>query len=400
MAIQAGVGQSSKKDPFETGFEACKLALEKLGGKKADLVVVFSSVALDPKEVIRGVREASDNVLLIGCSDAGSITIAGPAKNSVGVMAISSDKLNFYTGLKEGIKDGAREAGQGVAKEIQENAKEPLKAFLMFPDVLSGNGADIVRGVLDVLGEHFVVLGGAAGDDFLFEKTYQYKDGEVVSGAVAGLGISGDFVMGAGVRHGWMPIGSPMIVTKSKGSVVYELDNKPAIRIYEDYFGEERAKDLKNEPLARLAITYPLGIKVSDLDEYLIRDPITADENGAITCAAEIPEGSEVRLMIGSKEKAIEAAQDAARKLMKDFQEKKAKPKFVLMFNCIAREKLFAQKANDEIQAVMKIIGADVPLLGFYTYGEIAPIKGEVRDTDKIISKFYNETVVMLAIGE
>ena len=206
--------------------------------------------------------------------------------------------------------------------------------------------------------------------------------------------------MGAGVRHGWMPIGSPMIVTKSKGSVVYELDNKPAIRIYEDYFGEERAKDLKTEPLARLAITYPLGIKVSGLDEYLIRDPITADENGAITCAAEIPEGSEVRLMIGSKEKAIEAAQDAARKLMKDFQEKKAKPKFVLMFNCIAREKLFAQKANDEIQAVMKIIGNDVPLLGFYTYGEIAPIKGEVQDTDKIVSKFYNETVVMLAIGE
>ena len=400
MAIQAGVGQSSKKDPFETGFEACKLALEKLGEKKADLVIVFSSVALDQKEVIRGVREASGDVLLVGCSDAGSITNAGPAANAVGVMAISSDKLHFYTGLKEGVKDGAREAGQSVAKEIQENAKEPLKVFLMFPDVLTGNGADIVRGVLDVLGEHFVVLGGAAGDDFLFEKTYQYKDGEVVSGAVAGLGISGDFVMGAGVRHGWMPICSPMIVTKSKGSVVYELDNKPAIRIYEDYFGEERAKDLKTEPLARLAITYPLGIKVSGLDEYLIRDPITADENGAITCAAEIPEGSEVRLMIGSKEKAIEAAQDAARKLMKDFQEKKAKPKFVLMFNCIAREKLFAQKANDEIQAVMKIIGNDVPLLGFYTYGEIAPIKGEVQDTDKIVSKFYNETVVMLAIGE
>ena len=130
MAIQAGVGQSSKKDPFETGFEACKLALEKLGEKKADLVIVFSSVALDQKEVIRGVREASGDVLLVGCSDAGSITNAGPAENAVGVMAISSDKLNFYTGLKEGIKDGAREAGQSVAKEIQENAKEPLKVFL------------------------------------------------------------------------------------------------------------------------------------------------------------------------------------------------------------------------------------------------------------------------------
>ena len=201
------------------------------------------------------------------------------------------------------------------------------------------------------------------------------------------------------MRHGWMPIGTPMIVTKSKGSVVYELDHKPAVKIYEDYFGD-RAEDLKKEPLARLAITYPLGIKLPEFDEYLIRDPITVDDKGAITCEAEIPEGSEIRLMIGSKEKAIEAAEDAARKLMKDFKEKGSTPKFVLMFNCIAREKLFGARANDEIQAVMKIIGNEVPLLGFYTYGEQAPIGGEVNDLKKCNPRFYNETVVMLAVGE
>ena len=104
--------------------------------------------------------------------------------------------------------------------------------------------------------------------------------------------------------------------------------------------------------------------------------------------------------MIGGKEKAVEAAQDAARRLMKEFATDKAKPKFVLMFNCIAREKLFGEKANDEIQAIMDIIGKDVPLLGFYTYGEQAPLGGEVRDKEKINTRFYNETVVMLAIGE
>ncbi|MCH7605115.1 FIST C-terminal domain-containing protein, partial [Patescibacteria group bacterium] len=176
-------------------------------------------------------------------------------------------------------------------------------------------------------------------------------------------------------------------------------DNRPAISIYEDYFGE-KAEDLKKEPLARMAITYPLGIKIPELDEYLIRDPITVDDKGAITCAAEIPEGSEIRLMIGSKEKAIEAAQDAAKKLMRDFEEQKSKPKLILMFNCIAREKLFGRAANDEIQAVMEIIGKDVPLLGFYTYGEQAPIGGEMRDSEKISTRFYNETVVMFAVGE
>ena len=149
-----------------------------------------------------------------------------------------------------------------------------------------------------------------------------------------------------------------------------------------------------------MAITYPLGIKVPEIEEYLIRDPITVNEDGSITCAAEIPEGSEIRLMIGSKEKAVEAAQEAAHKMMKEFEVDKTKPKFMLMFNCIAREKLFGQKAIDEIQAVMKIVGEDVPLLGFYTYGEQAPIGGEIRNPEKINTLFYNETVVMFAVGE
>jgi len=197
-----------------------------------------------------------------------------------------------------------------------------------------------------------------------------------------------------------VPIGLPMKVTKAAGAVLHELDGKPAISIYEDYFGE-KADELRKEALARMAITYPLGLKIAEYEEeYLIRDPITVDEKGSITCAAEIPEGSEVRLMIGSKEKAVEAAEVAARHLMREFETDRTHPKFVLMFNCIAREKLFAQKAKDEIDAVMEIVGRNVPLLGFYTYGEVAPIGGESRDSAKINTRFYNETIVMCAIGE
>lgn len=404
MAIQAGVGLSKNKSASQAGYEACKGAIDKAGGKKPDFVVVFASSSFDQKELIKGVQEASDNAAMIGGTDAGEITNEGPTTKSVAIMAIRTDKIKFYTGLGKDVKkNGARAAGQAVAREVKEKAEkanDSLRTFIMLPDVLTGNGADAVRGVLDVLGEHFPLVGGAPGDDFIFEKTYEYRDGEVVSGAVAGVGLSGEFSMGMGVRHGWIPIGIPMKVTKSDGAVLHELDGKPAISIYEDYFGE-RAEELRKEPLARMAITYPLGLKVPGYEEeYLIRDPITVDEKGSITCAAEIPEGSEVRLMIGSKEKAIEAAEDAARRLMKEFAIDKTTPKFVLMFNCIAREKLFAQKANDEIQAIMAIIGKDVPLLGFYTYGEQAPLGGETRNKEKINPRFYNETVVMFAAGE
>ncbi|MDP3794803.1 MAG: FIST N-terminal domain-containing protein [bacterium] len=399
MAIQAGVGLSKNKDSFQAGYEACKVAIEKSGGANPDLVIAFASVSFDQQALVNGIGEASEHATLVGCSDAGEITNEGPTQKAVAVMAIRTDQIKFTTGLGREVKAGAREAGRAVAKEIKEKSGEGLRALVMFPDVLTGNGADIVRGALDVLGPHFPIVGGAPGDDFLFQKTYEYRDAEVVSGAVAGLGLSGTFSMGIGVRHGWIPIGMPMKVTKSEGAVVHELDGRPAISIYEDYFGP-KANELRDEPLARMAITYPLGIKAPEMDEYLIRDPITVDEKGSITCAAEIPEGSEIRLMIGSKEKAVEAAEEAARKLMADLAAEGKQPKLTLMFNCIAREKLFAQKANDEIQAVMKIIGEDVPLLGFYTYGEQAPVGGEVRNMEKCNPRFYNETVVIFAIGE
>ena len=400
MAIFAGVGSNkNKEDSYQAGYEACKTAIEKMGADKPDFTITFASVVFDQAELMRGIHEASGNAPGIGCSDAGEITSEGPTTKSVSVMAIKSDNIRFINGLGTDIKTDARAAGARVAKEIKEKSVDALRLFIMLPDVLMGNGADIVRGILDVLGENFPVVGGAAGDDFLFQTTYEYRDGEVASGAVAGVGISGTFSFGMGVRHGWVPIGIPMKATKSKGSVLYELDGKPASSIHEDYFGTQ-ADALKREPLARLAITYPLGIKMPELDEYLIRDPITVGEHGEITCAAEIPEGSEIRLMIGSKEKAIEAAQDAATHLMKDFERQGSKPKFLLMFNCIAREKLFAQKAKEEIDAIMNIIGRDVPLLGFYTYGEQAPMGGETHDIKKIKSRFYNETVVLCAIGE
>lgn len=403
MPIKAGVGLSKSTNSSQAGYEAAKFALKQCGVEKPDFVIAFASPVFNQIDLVKGITEATGNAPMAGCTSAGEITNEGPSTKSVVVMAIKSDSIKFFTGLGKNVKSGAREAGRSVALEVKEKAEksnELLKSFVMFPDVLTGNGADAVRGVLDVLGEHFPVVGGAPGDDFLFKETFEFRDNEIASGAIAGIGISGNFIMGAGVRHGWIPIGIPMKVTKSEGAVLYELDGKPAISIYEEYFGK-KSDELRKETLAKMAITYPLGIKVPNYDdEYLIRDPITADENGAITCAAEIPKGSEVRLMIGSKEKAIEAAEYAAKKLMKYFEDSNTKPKFILMFNCIAREKLFAQKANDEIKAIMEIIGKDVPLAGFYTYGEQAPLGGEISNTSKINSKFYNETVVMFAIGE
>lgn len=392
MAMQTGVGKSASKDSFLAGKESCQKALAKLKNK-ADFLLVFTSAFFDQKEVTKGIQSVSKNAKMIGCSTSGEITNEGVAKNSVVVLAIQTDNINFVTAVGGDIKVGAEQAGQVLAENLVKNGKN-INSLIMLTDVLVGNGAAVVRGIQKVLGKKFLIIGGAAGDDFQFKQTFEFCDGQVFSGTVVGVGLSGDFVKGVGVKHGWDSIGLPMKVTKSEGTVLKELDGKPAISIYEDYFGA-KAKDLRKEPLARMAITYPLGMAVAGSDELLIRDPITVDENGWITCAAEIPQDSDVRLMIGSKEKAIKAAKEAAKCALSQLKGKK--PKAIILFNCIARQKLFGRNANKEIEAIKEVLGKDVPLIGFYTYGEQAPLGGDMK---KCFSCFHNETDVILVLGE
>ncbi len=400
MSIKAGVGIARGTDAYTVGANACQGALDKLGSSDPSAVLVFSSVEYDQEKMLEGVRSVSKQAILVGCSTAGEITTEGPAKHhSVAVMAIKAGGLSLFAGVGEHIVDGATEAGKAVADAVKNQAPNgKLDAFVMLPDVLVGNGADIVRGVLQGLGAHFPVVGGAAGDDFEFKKTYQYLNEKVYSGAVVGLGISGDFKMGIGVKHGWIPVGTPMRVTKSTGSVLHELDGAPAIKIYEDYFGADNLEELRTQTLAKLAITYPLGMKVAGSDELLIRDPLTVDANGSITCAAEIPEGAEVRLMIGSREEAIKVAKEAAMLAVANL--KGSAPKAVLIFNCIARSKLFGERSGEEISAIQEAVGRDTPLIGFYTYGEQAPLGGEVRNIEKCNPAFHNETVVICVLAD
>ncbi len=397
--IRASVGASSGEDSYTVGVNACQDAIEQLGDKNPDLLFVFSSIKYDQEKMLAGVRSVAPGALLVGSSTSGEITTNGPLKErSVAIMAIKSPEIKYYVGVGQHIMENPREAGKFAATKVKEQAGDTLKAFLMLPDVLVGNGADIVRGVLDSLGAHFPVVGGASGDDFEFKKTYQYVNDKVYSGSVVGLGLSGNFKMGIGVKHGWIPIGEPMKVTKSKGAVINEINGHPAVKIYEDYFGEEETKVLRTEVLAKLAITYPLGMKAPGSDELLIRDPLTVDANGSITCAAEIPEGSEIRLMIGSREEAVKVAQIAAEDAVAQLDG--SLPKAIIIFNCIARNKLFGDKSGDEINAIQEAIGKNVPLIGFYTYGEQAPLGGEVRNIEKCNSAFHNETVVVCVLAD
>lgn len=100
-------------------------------------------------------------------------------------------------------------------------------------------------------------------------------------------------------------------------------------------------------------------------------------------------------LTTGSRGDVIRGAHEAARQALKSLGG--AKPEAIIMFSCVGRKMVLGRRVQEEVNAVRECIGRDVPIVGFYTYGEIGPI--DKTDSGLSAAKFHNETVVLWVLG-
>ena len=393
MSTRVGIGESRQSDSFHAGQEAATNALVSMGHSHPTLLLLFASTRFDQPALLKGISSVIPKTPLVGCSTAGEIVTSGPSRRSVVLMAIRSDHLQVATGIGQRISINPRQAGQEAATQAIKAKLQDPHGFLIFPDGLTGNVAEVIRGVQDVFGLSFPIVGGSAADDFGFTRTYQYFQDQVYTDAVPGALLCGSIVVGIGARHGWKPLGKPRLVTKAMANIVMEMDGQSAVNLYETYFGRAAAS-LKSESLADMSILYPLGMPIPGEEEYLLRNVVRVDPDNSLVYAGEIPEGSEVRLMMGSKTKALEAAVRAAEQAQAGIGSRPCL--FGFVFSSCSRARLFGRETEKEIMAIRKVLGQKVPLIGFYGYGEQAPLNAaDFRGR----SYFHNESLVVVAVA-
>ena len=130
---------------------------------------------------------------------------------------------------------------------------------------------------------------------------------------------------------------------------------------------------------------------VEEYDPYLIRGMMTKDdETGAITIPTEVTEGTSVWMTRRDYEKVTAGVEQLASQIESQLGHSSAK--MVFHFDCAGRGKMFfrTQQKLHLLNMLRQRIGPDVPWLGFYTYGEIGP----VRDNNH----FHNFTAVVAAV--
>lgn len=368
-----GVGRSLLADPAEAGAQACR---EALGGRRAGLVIVFAALSHSTAEMVAAVHAAAGgDVLMVGCSTSGEFTMDGRGSGVV-VNAIGGDGFQAAVRAVPYNSMDLYAAGETVASALDDVDSEH-RVLLMLGDGRSGDQQEVVRGAYSVAGAQVPLIGGCAGDDVTQSGTYAFFSSgteiHILKNAVLGAALGSESPFGIGMAHGWHRTGEPMVVTRSEGGRIHELDGEPALDVYLRKLGGAPELGDDQEAFLAFASVRPLGLARRTGEDVRI---IFACEptDRSIYSLADTPEGAMVWFMEQDVDEVIGAAAAAGRAAADSLNG--AAPLGVLVFDCCVRPMALGQDNTDLAAERLRDELKPIPFSGFYTNGEIVLTRG------------------------
>ncbi|MGB9792748.1 MAG: FIST signal transduction protein [Thermacetogeniaceae bacterium] len=374
--MQVGVGLSSADDAETAGQLAAEQAVQHSG--RPVFSIVFSTEGYDPEAVLSGVKKAVGDSKILGASMPGIIAGFRLFEKGVGVCAIAGRGIDAITHLMRSLSESPYKNGAELGRALAEKGGKSPGTLLLIPDGSVANISSLLRGLHGALGRGFDYLGGGSGSNLSPRPSYQYTEEGVASGAVAAALIRGVSFRTA-LGHGWQPGEEPVMVTRSEGRIVHELDGIPAFERY-----SALVKGVPREGFPRWAMRYPLGLPACGGD-FLIRDPLDVLEDGSILFATEVPANTIAVVMSCDAESLAAAAERVAQQAL----QQNPAPKLVLVCDCVSRYLLLGSSFQRELEALARNTPGGVPVFGALTFGEISSISGPPL--------FYNKTLVVAA---
>jgi hypothetical protein len=322
------------------------------------------------------------------CSTGGQIYAGDVSDGTVAAVVMQFAKTQIAV-VDQCVASGttAYDAGQNIGTSL---SRPDLKSIFVLSDGLMINGSRLVAGILAGAGSHITLVGGLAGDGADFQTTLVGANDVPSSGRIAAIGFYGSAVsIGHGCAGGWDEFGPKRQVTKSIGNVLFELDGKPALDLYERYLGDEAAGLPSTGLLYPLLINDPANTAHSIMRTILAVDP----EKRSMTFAGDVPIGWSAQLMRGHFDRLADGASEAARQASVQPNDTDSDVA-AIMVSCIGRRLLMGQSVIDEIAAADARFGSNVRSVGFYSYGEISPhaVSG--------MCELHNQTMTITTIKE
>jgi hypothetical protein len=339
------------------------------------LAIVFSSVLHNLKEL--SAVFAKYDIDVFGASTSGEIANDEVHEGSIVVMLLEISRDAYRLNLFDGEGKTSYQVGQSVADWAKTIYDDP--AFMVMSAGLRADGEQIVNGIIYTMERQVPLFGGCAGTDPGMEETYVFSASQVIANGVAALIFDQNAIELQGIAtSGWKGVGTPKTITKAEGNIVYSIDDEPALDVYDKYL------NIGDDPT--LAFEYPL-LLMRDDGSSVLRGSMLVNEDKSIVYGGTVPEGAKVRFSMPPGSEII----DHAIEKMSEFNQQTPAADAIVLFSCKGRHLALGQMVEEEISAVHKLW--NVPLVGFFTYGEIGPVpQGRCE--------LHNHTLVPVLIHE
>ncbi|MBR1555166.1 MAG: diguanylate cyclase, partial [Oscillospiraceae bacterium] len=219
--------------------------------------------------------------------------------------------------------------------------------------------------------------GGAFSSDMDNEACVFSKNAEYSTSSVVFLLMGGeDLHLTTMHVTGWKPLGKKFIVTKADGSILYELDGKPAYDAYYKYLNIGN-----DEHFFSNTLEFPFFYEHNGLN--ILRAPIASNDDGSLTMTSNMEENVVARIAYGDPRTILEKIRRSGQQI-REFQ-----PDMVRVYSCAARRTFWGM---DEISKETLPFQSVAPTSGFYTSGEFLRTNGFVNQ--------HNVTLVVAGIRE
>jgi hypothetical protein len=328
------------------------------GDNKPRFVLFFASAKYDPQVLSKSIQAAFPEAKVAGCSTAGEIVSGRMMTETTVAMFFPVEVVeDACITVVENLRDEMR-VDKAFA-EFEQHFRQPVTSL----DLTRHVGVVLVDGLsgaedrlMEKIGDHsdITFVGGAAGDDLKFEKTYVFAGGKAYTNAAVLILLRLKNGFEILKTQSFVSSGQRLTVTEVDGTgrKVRQFDDQPAVQAYAKALGVA-PQDLPNHFSQR-----PLGLIVNG--EPFVRSPRGVEgESVAFLCGFK--EGTQLEVLEGTDIVADTRAAIAGR------MSALGNIAGLVDFHCILRTlDLRKQGRCDEYGQIFD----GVPAIGFSTYGE------------------------------
>ncbi len=387
-------------DDVEEAAEDLLSQMEGFQLLKSSLAIVFVEEETEYSELYR-VLSPKLNCPVIGCTAMAMFSgKAGYCAVGISVLILTADDCEFSVGMTAELNsDNYQDEITKTYGELRTNLDTDPKLVITYGGMIMDEThapADALVDVIGSLGNGVPVYGALASDGFTFSGFRIFcndqvtKNGQVmalVSGNIAPRFVS---VNSIGNRASFS-----YAVTQSVRNQVMRVGNMSFIEaLQREDMAVEKVNVIGDYILSPFLVTLHLeqGDSV-DVGRVL---SVLNQETGAGYFLGAVPEGAILNVGIITRQEVQKTVEAAFDRILKEIDVSGSPYHTLLCNSCATRFLALASNPTGETDAYKDRLPEGFSLLGFYTYGEICPMRGNKSGKD--YNFFHNYTFTVMVI--